>query len=205
MSVDDHQVAILMRCREGKEGALARTRFQVIGEVLTAKEEFCNYTETAELFIPTPMFPINTDLSVPFANITYSIVRHEEGVITSDYTTIELHHLLHFEPYMYLPTECLSHLYSVHPQPRTLMQQFIKLFAAAIVKLSANNFCDTFKYSVWCVQPGSRKHYSHPYQQTQRMFQAWQEQTDGTFQCLREHMDKYSVYSGRNILVSFKI
>ena len=144
MSVDDHQVAILMRCREGKEGALARTRFQVIGEVLTAKEEFCNYTETAELFIPTPMFPINTDLSVPFANITYSIVRHEEGVNTSDYTTIELHHLLHFEPYMYLPTECLSHLYSVHPQPRTLMQQFIKLFAAAIVKLSANNFCDTF-------------------------------------------------------------
>ena len=118
VSVDDHQVVVLMRCREDKEGALAHTRSQVLGEVLTAKKEFCSNTETAELFIPNPTFPVNTDLSVPLVNVTCSITRHEEGVISSDNTTIELHHLVHFEPYMYLPTDCLSDLFSIHPQPQ---------------------------------------------------------------------------------------
>ena len=208
VNVDDHQVAVFMRCREGKEGALAHTRSQVIVEVLTAKEEFCSSTETAELFIPNPMFPINTDIFVPLVNVTNSITWHKEGVISSDNTTIELHHLLHFEPYMYLPTNCLFDLFSIHRQPRTLTQPFINSFAAAIVKLSANNFCNSFNdfctmFGVCSLEVQSTS--SHRYQQTQNMFHAWQEKTDGTYQCLREHMDKYSVFSGRNILVSLKI
>ena len=87
VSVDQRQVAVLMRCREGKEGALVHTRSQVIGEVLTTKKEFCISTETVELFIPNATFPVITDLSVPLANVTHSIARHEEGVITSDNTS----------------------------------------------------------------------------------------------------------------------
>ena len=35
------------------------------------------------------------------------------------------------------------------------------------------------------------------------MFLEWQTQSDGTYQCLRQYMDKYSIFSGRNILVSY--
>ena len=205
VSVDDHQVAVLMRCCEGKEGALAHTRSQVIREIFAAKEEFCSSTETAELFIPNPTFPVNTDLSVPFANVTDSITRHEEGVITSDNTTLELLRLLHFEPYMYFPTECLFDLYSTHPQSHTLTQQFIEYAITSIG--SAQNFCIIFSYFCTMLNVSQLKiesNSSHPYQQMKLMFQAWQEKTEGTFQCLREHMDKYSVFSGRNILVSLK-
>ena len=205
VSVDDHQVAVLMRCREGKEGALVRTRSQVIGEILATKEEFCSSTETAEFFIPNPTFPVNTDLSVSFANITHSITRHEEGVITSNNTTIELHQLLHFEPYMYFSTDCLFELYSTHPQSHTLTQQFIESVITSIC--STHNFCNAFSYFCTMLNVSQVKiesTSSHTYQQTLGMFQAWQEKTEGTFQCLREHMDKYSVFSGRNILVSLK-
>ena len=205
VSVDDHQVVVLMCCCEGKEGALAHTRSQVIREIFAAKEEFCSSTETAELFIPNPTFPVNTDLSVPFANVTDSIALHEEGVITSDNTTMELLRLLHFEPYMYFPTECLFDLYSTHPQSHTLTQQFIE---SAITSIgSAHNFCIIFSYFCTMLNVSQLKiesNSSHPYQQMKLMFQAWQEKTEGTFQCLREHMDKYSVFSGRNILVSLK-
>ena len=205
VSVDDHQVAVLMRCCEGKEGALAHTRSQVIREIFAAKEEFCSSTETAELFIPNPTFPVNTDLSVPLANVTHSIARHEEGVITSYNTTMELHRLLHFDPYMYFSTECLFDLYSTHPQPHTLTRQFIECAITSIG--SAPKFCIIFSYFCTMLNVSQFKiesNSSNPYQQMIEMFQAWQEKTQGTFQCLREHMDKYSVFSGRNILVSLK-
>ena len=208
VSVDDRQVSVLMRCREGKEGALAHTRSQVIKEVLAVKKEFCGNTETSELFIPNPTFPVNTDIFVPLANVTRSIARHEEGVISSDKSVIAVHHLLQFEPYMYLPTECLSDLYSAHSETRSLTTPFIKSFSAAIVKRSANNFCHVFNdfcsmLGVCSLEVESTS--SQPYQQTQNMFLTLQEISDGTFQCLREHMDKYSVFSGRNILVSINI
>ena len=205
VSVDDHQVAVLMRCRKGKEGALASTRSQVIAEVLATKEKFCSSTETAEFFIPNPTFPVNTDLSVSLANVTHSITQHEEGVITSDNTTIELYQLLHFEPYMYFSTECLFDLFSTHPQSRTLTQQFIE---SAITSIgSAQNFCIIFRYFCTMLNVSQLKIESissHQYHQILGMFQAWQKKTEGTLQCLREHMDKYSVFSGRNILVSLK-
>ena len=178
VSVDDNQVAVLLRCREGKEVELAHTRSQLIKEVLTTKNEICRNTETTELFVPNPTFPVNTDPFIPFANLTYSIAHHKEGVVSSNNTIIKLHNLLHFEPYMYLPTECLSDLYSIHPQPRTLTQPFIKSFAAAIVKLSANNFSKNFNdfctmFGVSSLEVESTS--SHLYQQTQNMFYAWKE------------------------------
>ena len=103
VTVDDHQVAVLMRCREGKEEELAHTRSQVVAHVIAAKEEFCSSTETSESFIPNATFPVNIDISVPLISVMHSIAHHKEGVITSDNTTIELQHLVYFEPYMYFP------------------------------------------------------------------------------------------------------
>ena len=103
VTVDDHKVVVLLRCREGKEGELAHTRSQVIADVIAAKEEFCSSTESSESFIPNASFPVNTDISVPLVNTTHSIAHHKEGVIASDNTAIELQRLVYFEPYMYFP------------------------------------------------------------------------------------------------------
>ena len=203
VSVEDHQVAVLLRCREGKEEELAHTRSQVIADVIAAKEEFCSSTETAESFIPNATFPVNTDISVPLVNVTHSIAHHKEGVIASDNTTIELHHLVYFEPYMYFSTECLFDLYSYHSQPHKLTQNFIESAITSIGR--KRNFSNVFSYFCTILNVSQLKIQStssDPYQQMQEMFKSWQEKTEGTFQCLRQHMDKYSVFAGRNILVS---
>ena len=119
VSIEDHKVTVLLRCRESKEEELAYTRSQVIADVIAAKEEFCSNTEISESFIPNATFPLNTDISVPLVNVMHSIAHHKEGVITSDNTTIELHCLVYFEPYMYFSKECLFDLYSHHSQPCT--------------------------------------------------------------------------------------
>ena len=203
VSVDDRQVAVLMRCHEGKEGELALTRSQVIEDALAVKEEFCSSTETSESFIPNATFPVNTDSFVPLVNVMHSIAHHKEGVITSDNTTIELHHLVYFEPYMYFSEECLFDLYSPHSQSHTLTQRFIES-AIASIGSERNLFC-VFSYFCTILNVSQLKIQStssDPYQQMQEMFKAWQDNTDGTFQSLRQHMDKYSVFAGRNIPVS---
>ena len=203
VSVDDHQVVVLLRCREGKEKELAHTRSQVIAYVIAAKEELCSSTETSESFIPNATFPVNTDISVTLVKVTHSIAHHEEGVIASDNTAIELYRLLYFEPYMYFSKECLFDLYSCHSQPHTLTQHFIE---SAITSIgSERNFSNVFSYFCTILNVSQLKIQStssDPYQQMQEMFKSWQEKTEGTFQCLRQHMDKYSVFAGRNILVS---
>ena len=42
---------------------------------------------------------------------------------------------------------------------------------------------------------------SSGYLKAVRVFQEWQTQSEGTYQCLRQQMDKFSIFSGRNILV----
>ena len=42
---------------------------------------------------------------------------------------------------------------------------------------------------------------SSDYEKEVRMFQEWQSHSQGTYQCLRQQMDKYSIFCGRNILV----
>ena len=109
---------------------------------------------------------------------------------------------------MYLPVQCFSDLFSTHPKPCILTEQFIESFSAAIVNRSENNFCNVLNYFCQMLFVNNQKvaiASPHPYQQTQRMFQLWQENSEGSFQCLREHMDNYSVFSGRNILVSINI
>ena len=207
VEVSDHQVVVIMRCKEGKEMALIHTRTEVIREVLSVKKEFCSSTETVEMFIPNPQYPVNYDLSVSIENVAYSVSRHQEAALASDlvHTPIELEKVLCFEPYMYLPSNCLIFLYSTDLQLHLLTQQFIECAARAIVKSPdfckvLNDFCtvlDILPHEV------SIDDSSSAYHKVEKMFLAWKERTGGTYQSLRDHLDNYSVFSGRNILVRY--
>ena len=207
MEVSDHRVVVIMRCKEGREMALIHTRSEVIKEVLSVKKEFCSSTRTVEMLVPNPKYPVNSDLSVSVENVAYSISRHKDAAIASDSanTPVELDKILCFEPYMYLPSECLLCLYSTDSQSHPLTQQFIECAASSIA--SVHDFCQVF--SDFCTVLNVPPHKvsvdssSSAYHKVKRMFLAWKERTDGTYQSLRDHLDSYSVFSGRNILVRY--
>ena len=205
VEVSDHRVVVIMRCKEGKEMALIRTRSEVIKEVLSVKKEFCSSTETVEMFIPNPQYPVNYDLSVSVEKVAYSVSRHEEAALASDpvHTPIELEKIFCFEPYMYLPSQCLLCLYSNDSQSHSLTQQFIECAASSIA--SVHDFCKAFSNFCTVLKVPSHKVSvdisSSAYHKVEKMFLTWKERTDGTYQSLRGHLDNYSVFSGRNILV----
>ena len=197
VEISDSQVAVVMRCEQGKEKALVRIRTEVVKEVMFAKHEFCSNTVTVEMFIPNPTYPVNCDFTVSITKIAYSISKHEDAALANDHarTPVNLHKLLHFEPFALLPQECLSLLYSPDSQAHTVTPQFIECAASTFSYVSYVDFCKVLNVPLHKVAVDGAYH------KAERMFQVWQTQTEGTYQCLRQHMDKHSVFSGRNILV----
>ena len=198
VEISDSQVVVVMRCEQGKEKALVRIRTEVVKEVMLAKHEFCSNTVTVEMFIPNPTYPVNCDCTVSITKIAYSISKHEDAALANDHarTPVNLHKLLHYEPFALLPQECLSLLYSPDSQAHTVTPQFIECAASTFSYVSyVDDFCTVLNVPLHKVVVDGAYH------KAERMFQVWQTQTEGTYQCLRQHMDKYSVFSGRNILV----
>ena len=197
VEISDHRVVLLLRCKKGKELALVEIRAKVIAEIMKAKNEFCSSSETVESFVPNPQYPVDSKVSVSVSKLAHSLTHHEEAVLVGPHTPVDVLHLLYFEPYKFCNQQCLVDMYSKQLQPCTLTPQFVKSVSRTI-DCSVSDFYKVLKvYPEDIAVDSSSSHYH----KAERMFQVWQTQTEGTYQCLRQHMDKYSVFSGRNILV----
>ena len=111
-------------------------------------------------------------------------------------TLIPVSELLCFEPFQFCTRQCLVDLYSKDHLSRNLTSSFIESFSSNIT--SVDDFCTLLNVPLHKVAVDSS---SSDYLKAVRMFQEWQTQSEGTYQWLRQQMDKYSIFSGRNILV----
>ena len=197
IEMTDVRVVLLLRCKKGKELQLVKLRAQVIAEVQSAKKEFCNNVVTVEKFVPNPQYPINLKLSVSLHKLAHSILRHEEAVMLSVDTPLDITQLVFFEPYMFCNPQCLVDLFCKDLESCYVSPQFIECISSNIS--CVDDFCTLLNVSLRKIAGDSS---SSDYNKAVRMFLEWQTQSDGTYQCLRQYMDKYSIFSGRNILVS---
>ena len=163
------------------------------------KKEFCPSTETVELFVPNPQYPVSTELAVSSTKLAHSLSCDEESVLVKSHTLIDITDLLYFEPYLHLNKQCLLELYSMSCP---LSPRFIECAASSVC---VTDFCKVFDYfcTVLNVPPhklaiDSRS--SH-YHKAVMMFQVWKSMSEGTYQYFRKQIDEYSVFSRRNILV----
>ena len=196
VEISDHRVVVLLRCKKGKELALVEIRAKVITEIMKAKNEFCSSSETVESFVPNPQYPVDSKVAVSISKLAHSLTQHEEAVLIDPHTPVDIAHLLYFESYKFCNQQCVVDMYSKQLQPCTLTPQFVKSVSRTI-DCSVSDFCKVLEVHPEDIAVDSSSHYH----KAERMFQVWQTQTEGTYQCLRQHMDKYSVFSGRNILV----
>ena len=196
VEISDHKVVLLLRCKKGKEFALVEIRAKVIAEIMNAKNEFCSSSETVESFIPNTQYPVDSKVAVSISKLAHSLTHHNEAILVDPHTPVDIAHLLYFESYKFCNQQCLVDMYSKQLQLYTLTPQFVKSISHTI-DCSVSDFCKVLKVHPEDIAVDSSSHYH----KAERMFQVWQTQTEGTYQCLRQHMDKYSVFSGRNILV----
>ena len=199
IEMTDERVDLLLRCKKGNELQLVKLRAQVMLEVQSVKKEFCNNVATVEKFVPNPQYPINLKLSVSLHKLANSISRHKEAVLLSVVkpldTPLDITQLVFFEPYMFCNPQCLVDLFCKDLESCYVSPQFIEC-----ISICVDDFCTLLNVSLHKVAGDSS---SSDYDKAVRMFLEWQTQSDGTYQCLRQYMDKYSIFSGRNILVSY--
>ena len=200
VEMTDERVLVLLRCKKGKELKLVKLRTQVMLEIQSVKKEFCDNVVTVEKFVPKPQYPVNLDLSVSLQEIAYSISCHEDAVLLSVDTPLDITQLVFFEPYMFCNPQCLVDLFCKDLVSCYVSPQFIECISSNIS--CVDDFCTLLNVSLHKVAVDSS---SSDYDKAVRMFLEWQTQSDGTYQCLRQYMDKYSIFSGRTILVSYLI
>jgi len=103
------------------------------------------------------------------------------------------------------PCPCGIQWRHIIPSLQKNPQQFIECAASSIA--SVHDFCKVF--SNFCTVLNVPPHKvsvdssSSAYHKVEKMFLTWKERTDGTYRSLRDHLDNYSVFSGRNVLVRY--
>ena len=196
VEISDEKVVVLLRCKKGKELSLVKIRSQVIVEILRVKYEFCRNTETVEKYVPNPQYPVDVKLNVSLNKIACSLSNHEDAFLLTTHTPFDIADMLFFEPYMFCNQQCLVDVYSKQLEYCKVTSQFFECVASTISRV--DDFCTVLNVPLHKVIADSS---SIDYHKAVRMFREWQSQSEGTYQCLRQHMDQYSVFSGRNILV----
>ena len=201
VEITDHSVVLFLSCRsevskKGKELELVATRSQVISQVLMAKAKFCGSVKTVEEFVPDPQYLLeNTHASnVSLVKLAYAICSNRDNVQTSPHNLTSISNLLYFEPLKFCNSQCLVDLYCKQLTPCKVTQDFIQSVSSTIS--CVDDFCRLLKVPLHKIDSSASD-----YHRALAMFQEWQSQSEGTYQCLREHFDPCSVFSGRNILV----
>ena len=207
VEISDHSVVLLLSCRKEvnkkfKELELISTRATVISQILKAKSEFCGSTTTIEEFIPNSKYPVDCTQTprISVGHIALAICRNKENIQTAPHTLVPILKVFQFEPYHFCNLQCLVDLYSEKLKSCKVTSHFIESMSTNIS--CVDNFCKVLNVPLHKVVVDSNK--SSDQHKVARMFREWQSQSEGTYQCLRQHMDKYSVFSGRNIVVGFK-
>ena len=196
VEMTDRTVVVLLRCGKGKEMQLVKLRSQVMVEIQSVKREFCSHAVVVEEFIPNPQYPVKTkSLSVSVDQISHAIACREDSVMLTLDTPFPISKLLYFEPYYFCNQQALVDLFSQKLVSCKVMSSFIENISEIT---SVDDFCTALNVPLPKVVVDSG---SSDYLKAVRMFQEWQTGSEGTYQCLRQQMDKYSIFSGRNILV----
>ena len=151
-----------------------------------------------EEFIPHPQYPVTipSTSGISVKAIAQAICSGRKKVHTSPHDLVPVSELLCFEPLQFCNIQCLVDLYSDKHHFCKVTSSFIESVSSTIS--CVDDFCTLLNVPLHKVAVDSS---SSGYEKAVRMFQEWQTQSEGTYQCLRQHMDKYSIFSGRNILV----
>ena len=209
--VAQRSVNVILRCLKGREVACIRIRSTIIQKVHSAIEEFCPKVAISELFIhPTdtvryPLKPLAELNLVGCSELAKAIVAAEPGVLDTEGKQVDLEELLHFEPYSHLGEQILCKLFDERsPQNKELVSDDFLSRIADRAYQSKDRFVQLFNSpQTTLLHEGSSQAPPHLARELVRVFQIWRNCSEGSYECLRKELDKFSVFAGRNPLVSY--
>ena len=197
-------VSLTISCLTDKEMECVVHRSQVIKSILEAKEEICHAVAMNEYFIDS-----NSHQAFSICELAETILENQSVVVSQPgKKMVEIDQLLYFEPYTCFSGEMLRELVAVSEESKNKLvsEAFVNEIGKSShrkmdqLKRALGIYSTKFEAALARAPPFQR---DHPEYQCMLVFQVWKESTQNpTYRALRSALDKYSVFNGRNLLVS---
>ena len=207
MDESGKMVTVLLRCLERREVECIHLRSAIIHKALCAKEVFCPKVSTSEYFIHPDaiQYPLKptTELNLfSIFQISRAIEKGYSCVFGKDKLPLDLEKLLYFEPYSHLSVTIVQELFDEEKASHDIdesMHQIAKCFHSKLdyfIKMFS-----TLKLPVSSAMEQAPSSSTHTIFQ---LLQLWHLRSrKGSYQCLHTELDRFSVFAGRNPLVSY--
>jgi ankyrin repeat protein len=204
-------VLMLVRCFKGQELEAVKLRTAVLRKIWKAKQEFCPMVEANEYLIhPSELRQISFQTmmshTISISEIARTIIEGSPFVICPfNNKPLPLDTLLYYEPYSRMGKDHIEMLFS---------NKNINVSIPPESLLSLSNFLHpVYQHLVTVLQIPlaelgyhKEKWHDHPVQLLHHLFESWTSRREQpTFGTLRSEFDQYSIFFGRDPLVSVKI
>ena len=192
-----------IRCHVLKPSCLS-IRSKIISKVIQTVKDFCPNIKTSESIIDPhevikhPVKHSSQLTLCSLSNVALAIASNRE-IVMSEYQSLSLKYLLNFEPYASLDQNTLQCIHSDIMKDEKISNAFISHFANQtscsedhsmyIAVISHTQTSDSLTQS------------SSSSLELVQALEAWRNNTEGTYNCLRETLTSYSIFTGRNPLV----
>ena len=203
---EQNRVVVLMRSPEIKSECL-QLRSLLIQKVLAAAREFCSKVSTVESFInpsDTTQYPLKPTSQLALYNVSdvaTAVAKGMPAVVNDSGTSVFLDSLLSFEPYADLGEANLRELLCSHCSTK-ISDEFISKIALSISNKpqAILNIFESILLPL--AKRASLEAASSPLYRVRQVLKIWRDGCEGTYQCLRDKLDLFSAFAGRNPLVS---
>ena len=203
---EQKQVILLLSCHSKNRMALVHVRSTLIKKILSMKKEFCPKVVVEESFLQSQdavRFPLDKSSLKPvsFTEISMAIVEGSQFAVRDTPEHVDLEELLLFEPYADLGRSILCKLFDKE-QPNyheKIDDKFFHRIANKSFK-KINSFIELLKPLPSRL---NEKKFQGDALKLVHVFQLWRQSlVVGSRSDLRNCLDQFSVFAGRNPLVS---
>ena len=201
LSEDGKAFVCKMRTRVLKPEFI-RVRSQIIRKVRETVRDFCpNITSVESVIVPQQVkqqkpLPQLTLFSI--SDIA-SAVAHNKEYVRGECQSQALSQLLQFEPYAGLDQNTIMSIHSEKKDDK-IADAFIPYFANQVTDSDRIRMYTTI-LSQDQLTGAQASQSDSSIQELVHTLETWRDKTEGTYSCLRETLNKYSIFAGRNSLV----
>ena len=205
------RVILMLRCLAECKLQCVRHRSLIVQKILNTLEDCCSeISTTTTVLLPSDVsYPLeSTKQPVQFTirEIAKAVMGAKPGAkpsaVNEDNKLATLEELLYFEPYSDLGEHILKELCSKHKQGTKITDSFLRHITDRIQ--NKRTFIDLFKSTTQHFHGFSSHSFScsDEAHELVRVFQLWRNRGGGTYECLTQELDKFSIFAGKNPLGS---
>ena len=203
VSSDNKSVLLLARFKEDDLLQCVHHRSEVISTILQCKEQFCPRVQTTELFLDScspHQYPLNLSNEsniCTLQNLATAVVSDSKSRrVVIQCNTVPAKNYLSFEPYLEMKLSTIQELRDETNEKKVISETFL----SKLIQKSSDELSSLIK-----TLTGSSTN-SISEGQLYRDLLRWRDSDktkQKTYEELRQKVDQYSVFAGRNVLVSY--